>query len=113
MVDPSEYVDGVRIRWRRVATTLLGATLLAYFQGAVATLLSAVNIPLRLLGGLGEFLGQLVALVAGFPAVVIRSGWAGAAEFVLEAGIAGYVFAIGLVLLTLYLATRVIQSATN
>jgi len=115
MIKPSDYVgeDGVTILWGRVASTLLGATILAYFEGTVATFLSAVNIPLGLLGGFGEFLGQLVAVVVGFPSALIRGGWAGAAGFVLEAGIAGYVVAIGIVLLSLYIATVVIQRATN
>ncbi|ELZ23497.1 hypothetical protein C475_14528 [Halosimplex carlsbadense 2-9-1] len=113
MVEPGDYVDGVTIRWGRVASTLFGATILAYFQGAAAAFLSLADIPLGLLGGLGEFLGSLVAVVTGIWPALIRGGWAGAAGFVLEAGVAGYAVAIGLVLVTFYVATVVIRSATN
>ncbi|WP_415381471.1 hypothetical protein [Halosimplex sp. TS25] len=112
MVEPSEYVDGVSIRWGRVATTLLGATIFAYFQGVVATFLSLVDIPLGLLGGLGDFLGELVTVLLGLWSAVVRGSWAGAAAFVAESGIAGYVVAIGIALLALYLATVVIRRAT-
>jgi hypothetical protein len=113
MVEPGDYVDGVTIRWGRVASTLFGATIFAYFQGTVATFLSLVDIPLGLVGGLGEFLGQFVAVVLGLWPALIRGGWAGAAGFAASAGIAGYAVAIGLVLVAFYIGTRVISYATN
>ncbi|WP_226023218.1 hypothetical protein [Halomicrobium salinisoli] len=100
MVSASDFVSGARIKWRRLGVALFGAGILAYFEGVVAVLLSLADVPLSLLGGLANFSGRFIGLVAGFPAALARGGWAGATQYVLEAGIAGYVFAIVIVLAT-------------
>ena len=65
-------------------------------------LLATVDLPLGLLSGLADFTGELVAVGVGFPVVFVQSGWTGAASFVADAGLAGFVVAVAIVLATLY-----------
>lgn len=111
MVSASDFLggDGVSIQWRQLAVTLFGAGLLAYFEGAIRTFLSLADIPIGLLAGTLDFLGAYVSLSLGFPAVLINAGWAGAIPYVLEAGIAGYLVAITIVLLTMYVVAQVVD----
>jgi len=115
MVSVEDYLNEsgsrIGINWGRLATTLLGASVLAYFEGAAAAVLSLFDIPIGLLGGLASFSGEFLGLLVGFPAALIRSGWSGAVPYVLDAGLVGYVFAIALVLVSLYLAMAVIRRA--
>ncbi|PSQ06651.1 hypothetical protein BRC92_00330 [Halobacteriales archaeon QS_4_69_31] len=109
MVEASDFIDGVNIQWRRLAVTLIGASLFAYFEGAVATLLSLADFPIGLLSGFADFLGRWFFLYYRFPAVVLESGWASAAESVADAGIAGIVFAVTIALATYYSLSVVVN----
>jgi len=101
--------DGTRIRFGRVAEVGVGAVIAALFTGTVSVVLGLADIPLALLGGLTDFLASVVAIVAGLPSVIVSRGFAAAVPFVLEAGIAGYVVAIAIVLVTLYVAEVVVN----
>ena len=102
MVSASDFVDGASIRWGRLATVLFGAGILAYFEGLVRTFLSLVDIPIALLAGYADFLGRAVGIAYGLPSVIIEQGFAAAVPLVLDSGLAGYLVAIGIVLVTLF-----------
>ncbi|QIO23088.1 hypothetical protein [Haloarcula sp. JP-L23] len=104
MVEISDYIaeNGVSIRWGRLLTVIFGAGVFAYFQGTISAFLSLVNVPLELLSGLTEFAATAVGVVYDLPAVVINRGFAAAVPYVADAGLAGYVVALTIVLATLY-----------
>jgi hypothetical protein len=102
LLEPERYVNGPRIQWSVLLTTVFGAGVLAYFEGLVRVFFSIVDIPLALLGGLADFGGQVVDVVAGIPAAIIERGWAAAIPFVIDAGLAGFVVAVAVVLATFY-----------
>lgn len=104
MVEISDYIaeNGVSIRWGRLLTLIVGTSILAYFRGTISAFLSLVDVPLALLSGFTEFLGTAVEVVYGLPAVVINRGFAAAVPYVTDAGLAGYVVALVIVLATLY-----------
>jgi len=100
MVQPSDFIDDVRINWRRLASVIVGAGVLAYFEALVDQLLSLADLPIALLSGLVEFNSDLLGLMLGFPATLVNQAFAGAVPYVTNAGIGGYLVAIGIVLLT-------------
>jgi len=109
MVSASDFVDGVTIRWRRLAAAIVGASVLAYFEGIVATLLSLADIPISVLARLASFFGDLITVALSVPTSRISFGWAQAAPFVREAGILGFIVALLLVLLMLYIVAEVVS----
>lgn len=102
MVSASDFVDGASIRWRRLALVLFGASVFAYFEGLVAAFLALVDVPLALLSGYADFLGESVAVLYGLPAVIIDQGFAAAIPYVLDAGVAGFLVAVVIALTTLF-----------
>ncbi|WP_424001190.1 hypothetical protein ACOZ4I_15700 [Haloarcula salina] len=104
MVQISDYIaeNGLSVRWGRLLSLIFGAGLFAYFQGAITAFLSLVNVPLGLLSGLASFLGTAASLVYGLPAVIIDRGFVAAIPYVTDAGLAGYVVAVGITLSALY-----------
>ncbi|GGN92271.1 hypothetical protein [Haloarcula pellucida] len=102
MVSASDFVANSSIRWGRLATVLFGASIFAYFEGFVAAFLSLVDIPLSLLAGYADFLGRAVSIAYGLPSIIIEQGFAAAVPFVLDAGFAGYLVALVIVLVTLF-----------
>lgn len=104
MVRISDFIaeNGISIRWRRLATVLFGAGILAWFQGLISAFLSLVDIPLSLASGYAHFLGTMYSVVYGLPAVIINRGFAEAIPFVADAGPAGYLVALGIALATLF-----------
>lgn len=111
MVDLSQFLtgDGTRIDFARVGEVSVGAVFGAIFTGWVGVILGLADVPIGLLGGLAEFLGDAVVIVAGLPSVLVERGFAGAVPFVLDAGPAGYVVAIGIVLVTLFTVEVVVS----
>jgi hypothetical protein len=111
VVDLSQFLTdgGTRIRFGRVAEVGVGTVFGALFTGVASVVLGLADVPIALLGGLSGFLGDVIGVIAGLPAVVIASGFEAAVPFVLEAGIAGYVVAVGIVLVTLYAGEVVIS----
>lgn len=104
MVQISDYIgaDGISIRWGRLLTVIFGAGILAAFRGWISAFLSLVDIPIALLSGFADFLGVMAAVVYGLPAVVIDQGFAATVPYVVDAGLAGYLVALAIVLATLY-----------
>lgn len=102
MVRLREYLgpDGVSIRWGYLGATLFGAGLLAWFEGAVATILATGGVLLTPGQWFASFAGAYIEALIGSYTLFIREGWAGAIPFVTSAGIAGYAVAITIVLLT-------------
>jgi hypothetical protein len=94
--------DGTRIDFGRVTEVGVGTVFGALFTGIASVVLGLADIPLALLGSLTGFLSAVVTIVAGLPAVIIERGFLAAVPFVLDAGIAGYALAVGVVLLTLF-----------
>lgn len=113
MVDLRRFLDGYTIRWDRVGLAVVGAGIYAYLQGAAAVLLSLADLPIALLSGLANFLGTLVETAVALPAVIITRGWQAAAQVVLDAGIAGFLVAISIVLVTLYVVALVVNEVTG
>jgi hypothetical protein len=111
VVDLSQFLTdgGTRIRFGRVAEVGVGAVFGAIFTGFASVVLGLADIPIALLGGLASFAGDVIGVVAGLPATIVSSGFSAAVPFVLEAGPAGYVAAIGIVLATLYTVEWVIS----
>jgi hypothetical protein len=104
-----DFIDGMSIRWQALLGSIVGASVLAYFQGVVSTILGLFDIPIALLSGLANFGGRVVTVVAGLPAVIVERGFAAAVPFVVDAGPAGFAAALGIVLVTLYIVEGVIN----
>lgn len=104
MVDLSEFLTrgGTRINFRRLAEVSVGTVVGAILSGIASVVLGLVDVPVALLGGLASFAGAVVEVLAGLPAAIIERGFIGASEFVLDAGIAGFVVAIVIALATIY-----------
>jgi hypothetical protein len=104
VVDWDQFLTrgGTRIDFERVAEVGVGTVFGAIFTGVASVILGLADLPLALLGGLVDFNRQLIGVVAGLPAVIIERGFAAAVPFVLDAGIAGYLVAIVVVLATFY-----------
>jgi hypothetical protein len=96
-------------KWGKLLRTFFGVSVLAWFSGVVSVVLNLADIPIELLSGLAEFLGQVVFVVSRFPVLFIRSGFQEALPFVQEAGIAGYIAAVSIVLVTLYVVAWVVN----
>ncbi|MFC6757888.1 hypothetical protein ACFQER_16060 [Halomicroarcula sp. GCM10025894] len=88
---------------------LIGASVLAYFQGAVDVLLSLADIPIMFLSFLGNYYGDLIAVVYGALPSIIQASWTGAIGFVTSAGPFGYFVAIAIVLATTYSIAQVVS----
>lgn len=97
--------DGVFLDFGRIAEVGIGTIFGAFFTGATSLVLGVVDIPIALLGGFGDFLAVLVDVLVGVPTLILRGAWADTVPFILDAGIAGFVVALGIVLLTLYILT--------
>ena len=104
MASPTDVLldDSGRIRWRRLGSVSVGAVVGAVFSGLTSVVLAVFDVPLSLYGGLAEFAGEAVGLVARTPAVIIERGWVAAGATILDAGPAGFVVAVAVVLATLY-----------
>jgi len=104
VVDWSQFTTdgGTQIDFGRVAEVGVGTVFGAILTGWVSVILGLADLPIALLGGLADFGGRVVAIVAGLPAVIIERGFAAAVPFVLDAGVAGFVVAVVIVLATLY-----------
>ena len=111
MVSPSEFVDGADVEWARLARTLVGATFGAIFTGWASIVLAGADVVLRPLEWLGGFLGSLVDVLVGIPARYVALSWAGPLELIEGSGPLGFVLAVAIVLLTLYVAVRVVNRA--
>jgi len=99
----------ITIDWRKLGLTLVGGGILAYFQGVAATLLSLADIPIGLLAGFADWLGRLVTLLVGYNSRKLWASWRAAGEFVADAGIAGFLVALAIVLTTLYIVAEVVS----
>jgi len=111
MARVSDYLgdDGIAIRWRRLFVEIVGATILAYFAGIVDIILSLANIPIALLSFLGNYYGQLIELVTDSFATVIFASFQGATQFIINAGPAGLVVAVIIVVATTYSIAEVVS----
>jgi len=110
-MDLSQFLgaDGVRIRFSRVAEVGVGAVFGAILTGMASVVLALFDIPIALLGGLADFLGAVVNILAGLPAVIVEQGFTAAVPFVLDAGPAGFVAALAVVLPGFYLSSWVVS----
>jgi hypothetical protein len=109
VAEASDFVNGADVEWARLGRTLVGATIGAWFTGLVSVLLGLSDLPLAVAEWLAGFLGKLVELVVGIPAGIVRGSWAPAAAFLEGTGPAGFVLALAIVLLTLYVVARVVN----
>lgn len=80
----------------RLANVGIGATFGALFTGLVSLVFGLFDIPIALLGGLADFLSEVIAVAVGMPGVLIREGFLATWMFVYEAGPAGLVVALGI-----------------
>lgn len=104
MVDWSQFFrdGGTRLNIGRVTEVGVSTVFGAIFTGVASVVLGLADIPLALLGGFADFIGRLVSVLTGLPALVVRGSWNEAIAFVMDAGIAGYVVAIAIVLASTY-----------
>jgi hypothetical protein len=107
--NPARYVSGTNIQWGRLLRTIFGAGVVAWFSGVASVILGFADIPLALLSGLASFGGEVVTVVVGLPVVVVRAGFGAAVPFVLNAGPAGFLVAVGISLVTLYIVAGVVS----
>lgn len=112
-LDPRVFLNpnGYTINWSYLGATVIGGTILAYFEGVARVVLAFANLLLSAPRGLASFFGDVIELVVGFPAVIVDRGWQAAIPFVQDAGIAGFVVAVAIVLATFYVVARVIDRA--
>lgn len=111
MVSASDFVNGSDVQWQRLARVLVGATFGAVFTGWASIVLGVADLVIRPLAWLSSFLGRLVEELVGIPARLVEESWDGALGFVLEFGPFAFVAAIAIVLVTLYVAERVVNQA--
>jgi len=111
VVDLRQFLTdgGTGIDFGRFAEVSVGTVAAAVFTGVTSVVLALFDIPLALLGGFTDFLEDVVAVVAGLPAVIVERGFAAAVPFVVDAGIAGFLVALSIVLLTLYAGEAVVS----
>lgn len=111
MVDLSQFLtDGeTKIRFGRLAEVGVGTVFGAVLSGIASVLLAVFDVPIALLNGLASFLGEVVGVLAGLPSVIIRGGFVAAVPFVVEAGAAGFLAALAVVLPTLYVVAEVVS----
>jgi hypothetical protein len=97
------------IQWGNLLRMVFGGAVLAYFSGIVSVILGIFDIPIALLSGLASFGGEVVAVLAGLPVVIVESGFAAAVPFVVDSGPAGFVVAVAIVLVTLFVVAEVVS----
>lgn len=95
----------------RIANVGIGATFGALLTGLTGLVLGLFDIPIALLGGLGEFLARVVAVVVGMPGVLVEEGFLATWMFVYEAGPAGLVVALAIGLTAAFVFRWVISRA--
>lgn len=103
------FITDSGIQWRNLLGTVFGGAVLAYFSGLASIILGIFDIPIALLSGLASFAGDVVTVVAGLPSVIVESGFAAAVPFVVDSGPAGFIVAVGIVLVTLYVVAEVVS----
>lgn len=115
MVEISDFLnqaDGFTVPdFGRLAQVGVGATFGAFLTGVTSLVLGLFDVPISLLAGLADFLQQVVAVVVGFPGVLIERGFLAAWLFVIESGPAGLVIALGLGATAAYVFQWVISRA--
>lgn len=111
MVSASDFVDGADVQWQRLGRTLVGAVFGAIFTGWASIVLGVADLVIRPLEWLAGFLGTLVEVLVGTPARLVEESFDGAVAFVLDAGPLAFVFAVAIVMLTLYVVARVVNVA--
>ncbi|WP_276258121.1 hypothetical protein [Haloglomus litoreum] len=95
----------------RLTQVGIGATFGALFTGLTSLVFGVFDIPIALLGGLGDFLTSVVAVVVGLPGVLVREGFLATWMFVYEAGPAGLPVALGIGLTAVFVFRWVVSRA--
>lgn len=111
-IDWSQFLTGenqTRIDFGKLSAFGVKSVISALFTGVVSVILGFADIPLALLSGLATFTGELVYVVAGIPAAFVRGSFAEATAFVLDAGLAGYVVSIAIMLASFYTIALVVS----
>jgi hypothetical protein len=83
-------------RFGRLANVGIGATFGAFLTGVTSLILGLFDIPISLLGGLGEFLATVVRLLVTLPGVLLEEGFLASWFFIIQAGPAGLVVALAI-----------------
>jgi hypothetical protein len=115
MIDPGDLSEFFRsdeytfLDFGRIAEVGIGTVIGAFFSGATALILALFDIPINLLAGLAGFGGEVVNIVVGIPAVLVDRGFVASVPFVLEAGPAGFVAALAVVLPPLFVLSWVVS----
>ena len=94
MVSASDFVDGTTIRFRALATTAVGAVLLAWYEGLIRVILESGRQASRLVEGVGEFVAMAIRLILGTPALIIRGSYTETIAAAGSAGIAAYAVSV-------------------
>lgn len=108
-LNPGEFLSGYSINWGKLGLAVVGGTILAYFEGVARVVLAFANLVLSIPRWFATYYGDIVELVIGFPALIIDRSWQAALPFVQDAGIAGFIVALAIVLATTYVMALVID----
>lgn len=104
MVDVDEFIGGggTRIKWGKLLSVIVGATIGAFFQGIVRIMLRWMDASVALLEGVAEFATAVVQLRFGASAQILAQAWRNTLTVVEDAGLFAFVLAIAIVLTTFY-----------
>lgn len=97
------FVDSAgKIKWRALATAVFGSTILAWFTGIAEFALTVASSATRVIDGVSSFGAELVRAIFGTPQALFATSWGNLDTFVSGAGPAGFVLAVGAVLVVAY-----------
>lgn len=97
------FVDGGDIKWDRLATTLVGSALTAYFTGLVEFILSLGTFATSLISGVSGFAVEFIQKAFGNPQTLFETSWQNLQTFVSSAGPASFALTVAAVLGVFYI----------
>ena len=106
MVRPSQFVDGTRIEWQALAGALFGGVFLAITQSWTQLIVSITDTVSGLALATADYYARVIEAYLSVPARALDGMWESTADFVSQAGLLGFVVAIGIVLTIMWFVTR-------
>lgn len=101
-ISASTFIDGTKVRWKQLATTIAGAFALVYSLG-VTSIVSAISAAyVSLLGGVSGFVFDVISALGSIPVDVADAAYGAAETFVYGLGVSAPVIGVLIGLVTLY-----------